>query len=123
MTFSPHSVVSTDSTEHLSSRRGRREAYTGLTWFFYPTVKPSALRSPWQRQIHPRGLQSYKPKEIIEVAVAVAARVVVMVAVAEAAAATPPSAASLPSTTPTAAGRFYPSLPPSLHFRVMPGRK
>lgn len=47
-----HSVVKTDNTEHLSSRRGLQEDNIGLTWFFFTMVKPRELCSPWQPQIH-----------------------------------------------------------------------
>lgn len=67
-------------------------------------VKPRELRSPWQRQIHARRLQSHAAGEVI---------------VAAAAAATRASVASLPSPPATR----QPPLPlphSSPHFRVMP---
>lgn len=63
-------------------------------------VKPPELRSPWQRQIHARRLQSHSRKEVIVAADAVAVAAAVVVVVAVLAAAIPPSAASLPPPPP-----------------------
>lgn len=112
ITFSPHSVVQTDSTEHPFCRRGRREADIGLTCFFCPVVKPPELRSRWRRQIQAHRLRSHTPGEVTVAAAAMAATAA---ATATAAASpTPPSASS--RSRPAAA--FTPPSPP--HFRVMP---
>lgn len=115
ITFSPHSVVQADSTEHPFCRRGRREADIGLTCFFCPVVKPPDLRSRWRRQIQARRLRSHTPGEVTVAAAAMAATVA---ATATAAASpTPPSASS--RSRPAAA--FTPPSPPTSGW--CPGRK